>query len=540
MNSLYFGDNLDVLREKVKDESVDLVYLDPPFKSNANYNVLFKPGGEASEAQAEAFRDTWEWGDSARDAYDDVIKLNGDVGLVMSGFRRWLGENSMMAYLSMMTIRLLELRRVMKPNASLYLHCDPTASHYLKLLLDAIFDHNGWRNEIIWKRTPFSGSSKALAKQLPRSHDVIHYYTNGDDWFWNPPTEKYKDEYLARFKWDDNDGRGPYRKTLLKTYSQETFDRLKGDNRLVMPMRAGAKYSYKQYLQESSGTRQVDDLWTDINALNPMARERLGYPTQKPITLLQRIIEQSSKKGMTVLDPFCGCGTTVAAAQVMERQWIGIDVTHYAVTLIERRLLATNAPKGSFQVLGRPTDLAGAHDLARRDKHQFQWWAAWRLGARWYHEEKRGPDRGIDGRMMFKNGPFGDGLIIVSVKGGENIGVKYVRDLRGVIERDEAEMGVLITLHPPTGPMIIEAAAAGNVSKSAHGKLPRLQILTIEDMLEGRMPKLPPLPVPSHVATRAPKKEDRGQLELLLPFAGDRVAPMKGDFVDPSIMQLGA
>lgn len=539
VNKLYFGDNLDVLREKIKDESVDLVYLDPPFKSNANYNVLFKPGGEASEAQAEAFRDTWEWGDSARNAYDDVMKLNGDVALVLSGLRKWLGENAMMAYLAMMTVRVLELRRVMKPTGSLYLHCDPTASHYLKILLDSIFDHDGWRNEIIWKRTPFSGSSKARAQQLPRSHDVIHFYTQGKEWIWKAPTLDYKPEYLARFKWDDADGRGPYRKTLLKTYSEATFERLKADNRLVYPIKSGAKYSYKQYLKESSGKSQIDDVWYDINALNPVARERLGYPTQKPRALLERIIEQSSMEGMTILDPFCGCGTTVAAADPMKRQWIGIDVTHYAVTLIERRLLASGVDARSFEILGRPTDLAGARDLARRDKHQFQWWASWRLGARWYHEEKKGADRGIDGRMLFKNGPFGDGLIIISVKGGENIGVKDVRDLRGVIERDDAEMGIMITLAQPTGPMLSEAAAAGNLPKSAHGRLPRLQVVTIEDILDGRMPMLPPLPQLERAATRAPRKEDKDQLELLLPFAGEKAMPQKGDFIDPSIMSIG-
>ncbi len=539
MNKLYFGDNLDMLREKIKDESVDLVYLDPPFKSNANYNVLFKPGGVVSEAQAEAFRDTWEWGDSARDAYDDVMKLNGDVALVLSGLRRWLGESAMMAYLAMMAIRLLELRRVLKSDGSLYLHCDPTASHYLKILLDAIFDHDGWRNEIMWRRTPFSGSSKARAQQLPRSHDVIHFYTLGKKWTWNPPTLPYKSEYLARFKWDDNDGRGPYRKTLLKTYSQETLERLKQEDGLIHPVRAGAKYSYKQYLDKSSGTRQIDDVWTDINSLNPVARERLGYPTQKPLTLLERIIQQSSNEGMTVLDPFCGCGTTVEAAVKLKRQWIGIDVTHYAVTLIERRLRAVGVQHGAYEIVGRPTDLAGARDLARRDKHQFQWWAAWRLGARWYREEKKGADRGIDGRMLFKNGPYGDGLIIISVKGGENIGVKDVRDLRGVIEREDAEMGILITLADPTGPMMTEAAAAGVVSKSAHGRMPRLQVVTIAGVLDGRMPKLPPLPEPERAATRAPRRTEKDQLELLLPFAGDKVAPRKGDFIDPSIMAIG-
>ncbi|MGB6699799.1 MAG: DNA methyltransferase, partial [Methylocella sp.] len=276
-----------------------------------------------------------------------------------------------------------------------------------------------------------------------------------------------------------------------------------------------------------------------IAPINSQAKERLGYPTQKPVALLERIIAASSNEGDIVLDPFCGCGTTIHAAQKLDRQWIGIDVTHYAVTLIERRLSAIGISPDAYQVVGRPTDLAGAHDLARRDKHQFQWWAAWRLGARWYREEKKGADRGIDGRMLFKNGPYGDGLIIISVKGGDNVGVQMVRDLRGVIEREEAEMGIFISLAEPTGPMMTEAAAAGFVSKSAHGRLPRLQIVKIEDILERRLPKLPPLPEPERIDRRAPRKQFKDQLELLLPFAGDKIGPTKGDFIDPSIMAIG-
>jgi site-specific DNA-methyltransferase (adenine-specific) len=284
----------------------------------------------------------------------------------------------------------------------------------------------------------------------------------------------------------------------------------------------------------------LQDVWTNPDLwLNSAAKERIGYPTQKPLALLDRMVRASSNEGDVVLDPFCGCGTTVEASEKLKRQWIGIDVTHYAVTLIERRLAGSGVNPDTYQVVGRPTDLAGARDLARRDKHQFQWWAAWRLGARWYREEKKGADRGIDGRMMFKNGPYGDGLIIISVKGGENVGVQMVRDLRGVIEREEAEMGILVSLAEPTGPMKSEAAAAGFVSKSAHGRLPRLQIVTIADILDGRPAKLPPLPQPERLDRTAPRKQFKDQLELLLPFAGDKVAPAQGDFVDPSIMAIG-
>jgi adenine specific DNA methylase Mod len=546
-----------VLREKIKDESVDLIYLDPPFNSDANYNVLFKHGSEPSQAQAEAFRDTWDWGDSASRAYDDVIRANGDVALVLSGLRRWLGENAMMAYLAMMTARFLELRRVLKPDGSIYLHCDPTAGHYLKIILDSVFGHGGWRNEIIWQRT----SSHNDPKRYGRIHDSIFYFTKSDAPTWNQIYEKPdKDFFDAHdFETDENGQRfrkrdltAPYRggpsgqykwkgrmppKGRMWSYTNENMLKLEAEGRVVYT-RTGMP-RLKIPVDQLKGL-PLQDVWANPELwLNSAAKERIGYPTQKPLALLDRIIRASSNEGDVILDPFCGCGTSVEASENANRQWIGIDVTHYAVTLIERRLAQGQVDPTTYQVIGRPTDLEGARDLARRDKHQFQWWAAWRLGARWYREEKKGADRGIDGRMMFKNGPYGDGLIIISVKGGENVGVQMVRDLRGVIEREEAQMGILVSLTEPTGPMKSEAAAAGYLAKSAHGRLPRLQIVTIADMLDGKMPKLPPLPQPDRIERVAPRKQFKDQFELMLPFSGDKIAPAKGDFVDPSIMAFG-
>jgi adenine specific DNA methylase Mod len=373
----------------------------------------------------------------------------------------------------------------------------------------------------------------------------------------NPQYKEYSDEYRKRYNLvDEASGRLFQATSLLNpnknrpnlTYefhghkkvwrwTRDRMEQAEHDGLIYFPPSGGVPRE-KRFLDEQEGV-PITSVWTDIPAVNAVAQERLGYPTQKPVALLERIISAASQEGQVVLDPFCGCGTTVEAAEKLKREWIGIDVTHYAVTLIERRLKATGAAQDSYQVAGRPIDLAGARDLANRDKHQFQWWAAWRLGARWYREERRGADRGIDGRMLFKNGPYGDGLIIISVKGGDNIGVKDVRDLRGVIEREEAEMGIIVTLAEPTGPMVTEANAAGILPKSAHGRLPRLQVAKIADILEGRFPKLPPLPQPERPATRAPRKEERGQLELLLPFAGDKVVPAKGDFIDPSIMAIG-
>lgn len=302
-------------------------------------------------------------------------------------------------------------------------------------------------------------------------------------------------------------------------------------------------------LFDESGARQATSThekakspcpgWWDISIINANAKERLGYPTQKPLTLLERIISAASNPGDVVFDPFCGCGTAVDAAEKTGRQWVGIDIAHYAITLIEERL-ARWRPDATYEVYGRPTTLAGARDLAQRDKHQFQWWAAWRLGSQSYRkDENRGPDQGIDGRIAYKNGPYGDGNIIISVKGGENLGVHMVRDLRGVIEREEAEMGILVTLAKPTSPMVTEASRAGFVGKSAHGRLPRLQVVTIGDILDGRMPRMPPVPRPEHHAPTR-KKTSRDQLEMLLPVSGEAMPKMRGDYIDPRFMKFGA
>jgi len=576
-NRLFFGDNLPVLRDRIAPESVDLVYLDPPFNSNATYSLLFKePTGEAAKAQAEAFRDTWEWSEAAAESYEDVMRASGDVALALKGMKAWIGQNAMMAYLAMMSARLLELRDVLKDTGSLYLHCDPTAAHYLKVLLDAIFGHENFRNEIIWKRT----GSHNSARRFGPVHDVIFYYTKSGDATWNTIRQEYSDDYKKKFgKVDAATGEafqdvaltGPGTRTgpsgsawhghnpteqgrhwqpasyLYSKYEQitgkkladfEFIDRLEELDRVGLiywPKNNGFP-RYKQFLVDAPGV-PLKDVWTDIDAINSQAQERLGYPTQKPISLLERIISASSNPGDVVLDPFCGCGTTVEAAERLGRQWIGIDVTHYAVTLIEARLRAKNA-NAKFKVSGRPEDLAGARDLARRDKHQFQWWAAWRVGAQTYREEKMGADRGIDGNILFKNGPYGDGRIIISVKGGENVGVQMVRDLLGVIDREDAEMGIFVCLAQPTSAMLKEARDAGFVAKSAHGRLPRIQILTIEDMLAGKMPKLPPLPQPERKLTPSLKRKDKDQLELLLPFAGEKIVPAKGVIVDPRFVGL--
>ena len=327
--TIWTGDNLDIMRG-MNSESVDLIYLDPPFNSNRTYSA---PIG--SEAAGAAFKDTWTLDDVDLAWIGLIAEKEPCLPHVIdtAGIAHGKGMKS---YLVMMAVRLLEMRRLLKPTGSVYLHCDPTASHYLKLVMDCVFGSENFRNEIVWKRTPFAGSSKARAQQLPKSHDAILCYSKSQKRAWNPPMLPYTDEYRKRFR--HVDARGSYRKTLLKTYSQETLERLRTEDRLIEPARPGAHYSYKQYLHESSGQRQVDDVWVDINMINPVAKERLGYPTQKPLALLNRIIEASTDRGDVVLDPFCGCATACVAAHALGRLWTGIDISEKAAELMVHRL----------------------------------------------------------------------------------------------------------------------------------------------------------------------------------------------------------
>lgn len=571
MNTLYFGDNLDVLRKYVKDQTVDLVYLDPPFNSDATYSVIFKDGaGIGSDAQAEAFKDTWSWGPSAAEAYDDLMRGRGDLAVLMQALRVCLGQSGRMAYLSMMAVRLVELRRVLKETGSLYLHCDPTESHYLKLILDTVFGHENFRSEVIWKRT----SAHSAARRWGDVHDTILFYTVSGTYTWNKVYTAYGEDYLKRFKhrlkdgtpWTDDNltapgtrngysgapwrGYDPTEKGLhwkvsastvvdligaeaaAKLNTVEKLDVLDQHDRIHWTNGNG----FPRFKRTIGKGLPPQDIIADIPPINSQSQQRLGYPTQKPIALLERLISASSNKGDVILDPFCGCGTTVEAAQICDREWVGIDVTHYAITLIEKRLGRIKAP--TPEVRGRPTDLAGARDLALRDKYQFQWWAAWRLGAQTY-EGKKGGDRGVDANIYFPNGPFGLGRIIISVKAGDNLNPAMVRDLAGTVAAEGADMGVLVTVGDPTRGMISAAADHGFVSRTPHGRLPKIQIITAEDLLMGRMPKLPP--VPQAIDTPlSRRRRDKDQLELLLPFAGTaNIKIPEGVFVDPRFAQFG-
>ncbi len=509
MNKLYYGDNLHVLRDRKNfpDECVDLIYLDPPFNSKRDYNLLFKsPKGQQSEAQIEAFKDTWHWGPQAESEFDEVLKGSNTVAAeMMKAFMVFVGRNDMMAYLVMMANRLLELHRVLRHTGSLYLHCDPVASHYLKLLLDAVFGKENFRSEIIWKRT----GTHSSANRWGPIHDVIFFYSKSKQYLWNQDYVPLDDIHVARhYRHKDELGRAythgeltapgvrngksgedwrGFDVTSIGRHWMTTVDKLDAlhaEGRIYLPT-DGTWPRLIRYLDQSKG-RALGDIWTDIPPINMQAAERLGYPTQKPLTLLMRLIEASSDRGDVVLDPFCGCGTAVHAAEKLRRSWIGIDITHLAISLIEKRLKSAFGKRCDFEVKGTPKDLESARDLARRDKYQFQWWAVSLIDeAQPWQGKKKGADTGIDGIRYFRDLDRKEfHTMLLSVKGGENVGPAMVKDLIATVARDKADIGLFITLAPPTKAMLTEAAAAGFYTSPNGKKYARPQLLPIEGVLD--------------------------------------------------------
>jgi site-specific DNA-methyltransferase (adenine-specific) len=513
-NQLYFGDNLEVLRRHIPVGSVDLVYLDPPFNSQATYNVLFaEKSGEKSAAQITAFEDTWHWGLESERAYREVMD-HGPRKLadLLQALRSFLGANDMMAYLTMMAVRLVELHRVLKPTGSLYLHCDQTASHYLKMILDAIFGTKYFRNEIIWQRTRVAKKQSIFWGKV---HDIIFLYTKSDDALFNKQYLTHPESYIKSHYnymeegtgrryglWDfTQKGDGPPRKfgeSEIKPpkgkhwiWSQDRIDNAMKENRIIFT-RSGMP-RLKRYLDDSKG-EYIQDIWTEIFDVNAVARERLGYPTQKPEALLERIIKASSHEGDLVLDPFCGCGTAVVVAERLHRRWVGMDITHLAITLIKKRLNDSFGKElAPYEVIGEPADATSAAALAEVNRHQFEWWALGMVDAAPAQDKKKGADRGVDGILYFQekdDGPYHK--IIVQVKSG-HVGAPQVQQLQGAMAREKAQIGALLTLKPPTRPMREEAAAAGFyvAEHFPESRFPRLQILTIAELFAGRQLEYP-------------------------------------------------
>ncbi len=516
-NTLFYGDNLPILREHIPDESVDLVYLDPPFNSNRSYNVLFKDEtGHESDAQIMAFEDTWHWNLAAEQTYNDLVTEGPErVATMIGALRQIIGNNQMMAYLVMMAARLVELHRVMKPTGSLYLHCDPTASHYLRMILDTIFGPERFMSEIVWKRT----TTHSDAKRWSPVSDTVLFYTKTDSFTWNPQFSEHSPEYLAtKYRYDDHDGRGPYRLDNMTSpnprpnmmyewkghssppkgwrYSKATMQKLDAEGRIWYPDTKDKRPQLKRYLDQMPG-RILDNVWIDIYPINSQAAERLHYPTQKPLALLERIVRASSNPGDVVLDPFCGCGTAIAAAHKLGRRWIGIDITHLAIAL-QRYRLEQMYPGIRFEVVGEPEDIGAARQLASESRYQFQWWALSLVRARPLGGEvgsrqgKKGSDKGIDGVINFiDDSTARPKRVLVQVKSG-HVKSGDIRDLVGTLDREKAPIGVFLTLDDPSADMKTEAVSAG-FYHSPHWErdYPRVQILTIAELLHGAEIKMP-------------------------------------------------
>lgn len=520
MRTLYYGDNLEILRKYVKTESIDLVYLDPPFNSNVNYNVIFKTKSSNriadSPSQIRAFNDTWKWNTESSITYESIMEIGDQVSDVIEGLMNSIGKNNMMAYILMMTVRLTELHRVLKSSGSLYLHCDPIASHYLKIILDSIFRPENFRNEIIWKSSLGQKGSQHKTKKVGREHDVILCYAkNTKNVKFNPPKKPLSDaELMAKFPHEDEHGRWKddsmhifrtpnmgTRPNLCYTWrgiknqtsagwrlSKERLEEEYQKGNIVI--KKNGKILRKARLNNYAG-ENLGDLWTDIKPA--YGNERLGYPTQKPLALLERIIKMSSDEGDVILDPFCGCGTTIHAAQKLERKWIGVDITHLATSLIEYRINEAFGIRPT--VKGIPTSIESAKKLAKDNPFQFEAWAVTRI-PKIKPNEKQVADKGIDGRgkiyMGEINGKSRHKDIIVSVKGGENLNPSMIRDLIGTVNSVDSEgFGVFICIAKPTQNMILSATRAGIIKTPLGAEYPKIQIYTIQDYFDDKIPKLP-------------------------------------------------
>ena len=513
-NQLFYGDNLEVLRQHIRDESIDLCYIDPPFNSKRNYNQIYNNVGKEDQAQAQAFIDTWTWDDYANQGLREIQEnyqgrfTSQSIDLI-SGLVKVLGKGSLLAYLISMTLRIAEIHRVLKPTGSFYLHCDPTASHYLKLVLDAIFCSQGgdFLNEITWKRTTAHNDPQRFG----RVQDRIFFFCKSSKKTFNHAAGEYSQEQMSRYKYVD--GKGLYRAENLTAphfsetrtlewrgvhpganrqwrYSIEKLEELYSQD-LILLRKDGKprKDGLKEYLDDAQGS-SPQDIWTDI-LFPPTTKERLGYPTQKPEALLERIIKSSSNEGDVVLDAYCGCGTTVAVSQRLKRRWIGIDITYQSISLILRRLEEAFGKEEVEKIIlnGIPKDMASAKALALkkddRTRKEFEKWAVLTYSNnRATINQKKGADKGIDGIAYFTGDRDEPEKIILQVKSGK-VNSRDIRDLRGTMDREGAVLGVFITLNQPTKDMNQEAKEAGIYqSRFMNKPTDKIRIVTIQEMIE--------------------------------------------------------
>ncbi len=504
--TLYYGDCLDWMR-KWPSECVDLIYLDPPFNSNTDYNILFGTENNVP-AQMRAFTDTWHWDDKAAERTEAILNaIAHPAHQVIHGLHFMLGESGMLAYLTYMAERLAEMQRLLKPTGSIYLHCDPYASHYLKAVMDSVFGNGNFRREVIWQRSLSHGG----ASNYNSVHDTILYYSKTGKVQWNPQYQPHDLSYIeSHYRLVDEDGRryqlvaahgsgsGPARRfgnRLLDppsgrhwAWDQDRIDDLMAKGRIVFTRTNMPRY--KRYLEDTPG-KPTTDVWIDIPPVNSQAKERLGYPTQKPRALLERIIEASSNPGDLVLDPFAGCGTTVDAAQRLGRRWAGIDISSFAIDLVQEYRLK---PLGvTAHIEGIPADLASARRLAELNRFDFESWAIYLVPGLVPNKKKTG-DGGIDGRGMMLVEPDNtkSRLVLAQVKSG-HFSLSQLRDFIGVVGMEDAALGLFITLESVSTPSAqSDVARMGNVVVGAE-RYPRVGLWSIQDYFDRRRPHVPPM-----------------------------------------------
>ncbi|MCL1881699.1 MAG: restriction endonuclease [Oscillospiraceae bacterium] len=479
---LYFGDNLDIMRKYIKDETVDLCYIDPPFNSKRNYNQIYNNIGTEDKAQVLAFVDKWDWDVESVKSLNEIMlnkhKLPHQAIDLIEGLTKILGKGSMLAYIVSMTLRIAEIHRVLKPTGSFYLHCDTTASHYLKLLLDAVFCSQGgdFKNEIIWS---YRSTLKVLKSHFGKDHDVIFFYTKGKNSYFNPDRKDFPPSESTIKRWgkyaDENGFVSNKHFAGSKTTIIDTTDENKGFN-------------------INHGIPR--DVW-DISILAGSNKEKLGYPTQKPEKLLERIIKASSNEGDVVLDCYCGCGTTIAVAQRLNRKWIGIDITYQSIYVIKKRLIDTYGESiiQNKNIKGVPLDMKSAHALAKESdklRKEFEMWAVLTYSNdNAIPNDKKGADGGIDGRLRILDDKYNPSLVLFSVKSGK-VGERDIRDFHSVIQIEKAVCGIFLTLQEPTAPMIKYAVNAGTYYCDIYQKeIEVIKIVKIGDMLNGARFEMP-------------------------------------------------
>lgn len=551
MGRLFCGDNREIMRDYFAPGSVDLIYLDPPFSSNRDYNQIFRDeSGNRSPAQILAFEDTWHWQAPKTDEtlrYLTDTELNGrsvptELGSIVAALVRGLGKNPLTAYLVEMAVRLVEMHTLLRPTGSLYLHCDPTTSHYLKVVLDAVFGPKKFRSELVWKRSSAHSDGKQGRRNYGHIHDCLLFYTKGDAWTWNPVYTRHDADYVERFyRYVEADtgrrfridnltaakpggdtsyewhGVKPY-KGRYWAYSRANMEKFEREHRLIYS-KSGMP-QYKRYLDEMPGV-PLQDVWTDINPVAPGRGERIGFQTQKPLALLERIISVSTNPGDMVLDPFCGCGTAIVAAHKLGREWAGIDIAWLAIAVMKARMRELGIE--DIAVENEPTEMDSLHHMIRdrNGGYKFQFWSLNKVSAMPIGGiEKKGRDRGIDGVRTFTDKHEQLQRIIYSVKSG-HVTPAMVRELVGVMKQEGAAMGIFVTVEKPTDEMRRAADVAGAYPYNGRS-FPRVQLVTAEDLLAGRLPEVPAIAPPAGFRRTSLAAIDRKRAEqMVLPKVTD-------------------